>query len=244
MCWFFQKIFILVWDHRVTPNPGCSIHQRRRATGPQYMSFLLHLPTFTHYGSLMEEWCNLAPTIRQLSMLSFNRKPRDGHDFHTPSVFASSIMVSAWWNAKSPQIAQGDVSPGGSGKYYDPERDGSGSVTAQGPKSGASRKVTSRQKGKQSEKRRDVGMLSKLPDMPLDILYEVSSRIISTTDGRVYDDAFGRYSLLYTRWIYCECRGPIGPFVTSSRTNPRGRSGKLLLTISLKLKGRPRALRT
>ena len=229
MCWFFQKIFILVWDHRVTPNPGCSIHQRRRATGPQYMSFLLHLPTFTHYGSLMEEWCNLAPTIRQLSMLSFNRKPRDGHDFHTPSVFASSIMASAWWNAKSPQIAQGDVSPGGSGKYYDPERDGSGSITAQGPKSGASRKVTSRQKGKQSEKRRDVGMLSKLPDMPLDILYEASHRIISGTDDHngVYDGPFGvcRYSLSSIQWIYYGCRGQAMHFATFSQASPRNTFG-------------------
>ena len=94
-------------------------------------------------------------------------------------------MASAWWSMKSPQIAQGDLSSGDSGKYWDQEEGGSGSVPARGPKSGASRRVASRQKGKQPEKRRNVGMLSKLPDMPLDILYEVSSGIIPITDGRI-----------------------------------------------------------
>ena len=94
-------------------------------------------------------------------------------------------MASAWWDTKSPQIAQGVVSSGDSGKCWDPEEGGSGSVPARGPKSGASRRVASRQKGKQPEKRRNVGMLSKLPDMPLDIVYEVSSGIIPITDGRI-----------------------------------------------------------
>ena len=186
-----------------------------------------------------------APAVGQLSTLSVNtnRNPRDGRDFHAPPIFASPIMASAWWNTKSLQIAQGDVYSGGGGKHYNPEKEGSGSVTAQGPKSGTSRKVASRRKGKQSEKGRNVGMLSKLPDMPLDILYEVSSRIISVTNGRISDDASGRYSLLFTRWIYCECRGPTRPFVAFLRTRPQDKSGWPLLTTSPKLKSHLHVLR-
>ena len=152
-------------------------------------------------------------------------------------------MTPAWWSPKLPQIAHGGTSSGGSGKHYGPEKDGSGSVTAQGLKSGTWRKAASRQKEKQPEKRCNAGMLSKLPDMPLDVLYEVSFRIISVTTSTIYDDAFCRYSPLYTRWIYCECHGPTRPFVASSRTSPQDRSGYPLLTTSLKPKGRLRALR-
>ena len=151
-------------------------------------------------------------------------------------------MAPVWWSPKLPQIVQGGASSGGSGKYYSPEKGGSGSVTARGLKSGTWRKVASRQKEKQPEKRHN-GMLSKLPDMPLDVLYEVSFRIISVTTGMIYDDAFGRYSPLSTRWICCECHGPTRPFVASSRTSPQDRSGYPLLTTSLKPKGRLRVLR-
>jgi hypothetical protein len=79
---------------------------------------------------------------------------------------------------KSHRIFREDVSSGDSGEDYDSE-EGLGSVTRGGRESGASRIVTSKQKGKQPEKRRNAGKLSKLPGMPLDVLYEVSPRFDS-----------------------------------------------------------------
>jgi hypothetical protein len=119
------------------------------------------------------------------------------------SIFFASpvIMVSARRNTKPPQITQGGVSSGGSGGDYGLEKEGSGSVIARRTKSRASGKASSKQKGKQPEGRRNTGKLSKLPDMPLDVLYEVGYGINSATDDGVDDDAFGvrRYSLLSTR---------------------------------------------
>jgi hypothetical protein len=129
-------------------------------------------------------------------------------------------MASERRSTGSSRIAQGDISSGDSGEDedYDPEKDCSGSVTAQKPKSRASRKATSKQKGKQPEKRRNAGSLSELPDMPLDTLYEVNRRTISVTNDEIYGDALGvhRYSLLSTRWVCYGCRGPTRPFVTFS----------------------------
>ena len=66
-----------------------------------------------------------------------------------------------------------DVSCGDSDEDYDPDEKRSRPATERGSKSRASKKVASKQKGKRPEKRRKAVKLSKLPDMPLDILYEV-----------------------------------------------------------------------
>jgi len=54
--------------------------------------------------------------------------------------------------------------------------EGSDSVAARGPKSIAPIKATPKKKGKQPEKCRNAGKLSRLPDMPSDVLYEVGHR--------------------------------------------------------------------
>jgi hypothetical protein len=96
---------------------------------------------------------------------------------------------------QSTKYRRGDVTPGDSGEDYCSE-EGSGSIAVRGPKSRTSRKATSKKEGKQPVKRRRAGKLSKLPDMPLDILYEVSYGINSVDGGEV-DDGFGvcRYSV-------------------------------------------------
>ena len=125
------------------------------------------------------------------------------------------------------QVVQENVSCDGSGEDYDHKGLGSSSVAAQRLESRASKKAVSKQKGKQPEKRRIAGKLSKLPDMPLDILYEVRRRINPATLYGLNHDPFDidRYSLLFTQWTYCGCRGPARPFVTSSRASPRNRFG-------------------
>ena len=87
-------------------------------------------------------------------------------------------MSLAQRSATSSQIAQGGGFSGGSGECYDSE--GEGSVTKREARSKVSRKPTSKQKGKQTAKHREAGKLSKLPDMPLDVLYEVKDRILSS----------------------------------------------------------------
>ena len=137
-------------------------------------------------------------------------------------------MASARRNATLPQIPQGGVFSGDSGKAHDPETKSSGSATSRGPKSRASRKAASKQKGKQPNKRRrNIGKLSKLPGMPLDVLYEVSHRIISDPDDGVCDNVFGIYrcSLFSTRCISCKYRGPTKPFTTFSQASPQDRLG-------------------
>jgi len=145
-------------------------------------------------------------------------------------------------STKSRRIVQGDPPPGDGGDGYEPEKVGSGSTTIQGPKSG---EATSKQKGKQPEKRRKAGKLSKLPDMPLDVLYEVSYGIKSIIHGGAPDDnAFGdcRYSLSFTRRTYCGCRGPARPFVMFSQASPRDRFGYPLSTMYPRLGGHLRVL--
>ena len=117
---------------------------------------------------------------------------------------------------KSPRIARGVVPSSERSRSHDPDKEGSGSVTTQGSRSRDPRKATLKRKWKQPEKLRNAGKLSKLPDMPLDVLYEVSYRTIPATDDGRDDDAprVCRYSVLFTRWIYWECHGPTRPFVT------------------------------
>lgn len=92
-------------------------------------------------------------------------------------------MLSVQQKKKLRQTTHGDVSYDDSDEDYDPEEGGSRSVTEKGSESStkASRKTASKRKGKQPEKRRNAGKLSKLPDMPLDILYEVSYTAYSIT---------------------------------------------------------------
>ena len=145
---------------------------------------------------------------------------------------------------QSTKHRRGDASPGDSGEDYCSE-EGSGSVAVRGPKSRTSRKATPKQKGKQPGKRRRAGKLSKLPDMPLDILYEVSYGINSVDCDKV-DDGFGdcRYSVSSIRWIYCGCRGPTKPFIAFSHASPRGTFGWPLSITSPMLNDPLRVLRT
>ena len=130
-------------------------------------------------------------------------------------------------STKLHRIVREDLPSGDSGEDYDPEEKGSGHSMAQKPRTSA--KATSKQKGKQRGGRRNVGKLSKLPDMPLDILYEASHRIISGTDDHngVYDGPFGvcRYSLSSIQWIYYGCRGQAMDFATFSQASPRNTFG-------------------
>jgi len=134
-------------------------------------------------------------------------------------------MVSTRRSAKLRQNA----SSGDNGTDYHPELEegGSGPLTARGLRfeSRSSRRALT-QKGKQPERCRITGRLSKLPGMPLDVLYEVR-RSQFCHRRRRDDDMFDvyRYSLSSTRWIYCGCRGPARPFVTFSPASPRGRFG-------------------
>jgi len=89
-------------------------------------------------------------------------------------------MLPTWQDAK--QIAQDDVSRGDGDEDCDSEEGGSRPVTKIGPIPKVPRKAASEWKGKQPEKYRDAGKLSKLPDMPLDILYDVSYRTNATTE--------------------------------------------------------------
>ena len=154
--------------------------------------------------------------------------PRLARDVHTSSILTSPpTMVSTRRSTKVRQVSLEDDNSGDRGKNHGPE-EGSGPLAAQRPKPRASGKAASKQKGK----RCNAAKLSKLPDMPLDVLYEVSYRIVFLTDDTVCNDAFGvcRFSLLSTRWIYCGCRGPAGPFVTFSQASRRDRFGKPLST--------------
>ena len=62
---------------------------------------------------------------------------------------------------------------GDGGKESGLKREGPSSFKTPGPKSGASRKASSKRKGKRTKIYRNADRLSKLPDMPLDVLYEV-----------------------------------------------------------------------
>jgi len=163
---------------------------------------------------------------------------------HHPSSFPLINMASARWS--SSRTAKGSVSSDDISKDDDLEEQGSAFITARGPKSRTSENATLKQKVKRSGKRRDAGKLSKLPDMPLDVLYDVSYIIVSIADDEVSDNAFAvcRYSLLFTQWIYCECRGPTKPFVAFSQTSPRDRSGSPLSMASRRLNDPLRVLRT
>ena len=137
-------------------------------------------------------------------------------------------------STKSPQTVRG-ITSGDIGKDDDPEKRGLPSFPTRGPKPGASGKTTSKRKGK----RRDVGKLSRLPDMPLDIIYDVSYRIVSIANDGKSDNLLDiyRYSLLSTRWIYSEYRGQTRPFASFSQTRLRGRFGSPLSGTSLRING-------
>jgi len=92
---------------------------------------------------------------------------------HRSSFRFPAIMDSVQRSTKPPDIAQ-DLPFGISGEDHGPEERSSSSITARGQKTTASRKVTSRGGGEQPEECRNVGELSRLPDIPLDILYEVT----------------------------------------------------------------------
>ena len=119
------------------------------------------------------------------------------------------------------------------------------SVTRHGPKSGPLSVAIPKENEKQPGRHHKVGGLSKLPDMSLDILYEVSPGIISVTDDGIDEDVFyiSRYSLLSVRWIYCECRGPIKLSVMFSHISLRGGYGWPLSTTSPKPNGHHRVPR-
>ena len=97
-------------------------------------------------------------------------------------------MTSARWNGKSPQAVQSGVSSGVIDKDYDLEKRSSVSDIARAHKSRSEGKDISKQRGKQPGKLRNAGKLSKLPDMPIDIMYDVSyslMRFVSiASDGR------------------------------------------------------------
>ena len=136
-------------------------------------------------------------------------------------------MVSSR-STKPHQVVREDSPSGDGGEGCGPER-GPSSVTTRGPKSRASRKATStQQKGKQPERCRNVGRLSKLPDMSLDILSDVSYRVTPVTD-EMDDDAVGirRYSLLSTQWTYCAYHGPTRPFTVFSQVLEMGLGSRL-----------------
>lgn len=130
-------------------------------------------------------------------------------------------------STNSRQVVQEAVPSSDSGEDYDPEKEPSCSVVTRGSKSRTARKATVKEKGKQPEKRRNAGKLSRLPDMPLDVLYEVSYRPKFIADDGMDDDppAIDRYSLLSVQWICCGCRGLARPFVMFSQASPRDRFG-------------------
>jgi len=107
---------------------------------------------------------------------------------------------SAQSNTKSRQIVQEDVSASnvdeGSGSG------GSRSVTTRGHKPRVSTTTTLERKGEQPEEHRNIGQPSKLPKMPLNVLYEVSHRMNSfarDTVDHAYSGRLCRYSLSSTR---------------------------------------------
>jgi len=81
---------------------------------------------------------------------------------------------------RSVKACQNGVPLSDNGADYRPEEGGSGPVTARALRleSRTLRKATLTQKGKQPKRRRNKGKLSKLLDMPLDVLYEVSYRVV------------------------------------------------------------------
>lgn len=166
---------------------------------------------------------------------------------HYPPSLSPPCMKLVKLNIKVPQTVRGVSSGDRASRGYDLEKWQAAPFPApRGPKSRASESITSKQKGKQPGKRRDAGNLSRLPDMPLDVMYDVSYRIVSIAGGPACDDPSNvcRYFLLSARWIYCEYRGPTGPFVKFLRTRLRGWFGSPLSTISLTLNGLLRVLMT
>jgi len=92
-------------------------------------------------------------------------------------------MVSTRRGTKSREVIQEVVSSGDCGEDY--ER--SGPASSRSPKSKPSIKPISKQKGKQPGGRRNVGKLSRLPIIPLDVLYEVIYGLIYVADGTPAD---------------------------------------------------------
>jgi len=118
---------------------------------------------------------------------------------------------------KSRQVVQEDTSASDSGEDYHPEEDGPDSVVARGPKSRASTRTTSKQKGKQHQKRRNAGKLSRLPDMPLDILYEVSHR----TKYIIYDGVPEPMDLMFADILPRSSGGPTADVVGQQALSER-----------------------
>lgn len=128
---------------------------------------------------------------------------------------------SAQPNTKSRQIVQEDVSDGNVDEGSN--SGGSRSVTTGGHKS-----TTLEQKGKQPEENRNMGQLSKLPKMPLNVLYEVRHKVdpfAGDTVDHAYSGRLYRYSLSFTRWTCCLCRGPARPFAKFSKASFQDRFG-------------------
>jgi len=96
-------------------------------------------------------------------------------------------MVSAQRSSKRLRTARnGRSSGGGSGDQEPgPEASGLSSGKTRGPKSGASGAAAPKENGKQPWRHNDVGELSKLLEMPLDVLYEVSPGIVSVADDGI-----------------------------------------------------------
>jgi len=91
-------------------------------------------------------------------------------------------MVSTRRNTKPREVTQEGASFGNSGEVHHPgEHSRPASIPSS--KSKASITLISRQKGKQLEKRRSVGKLSKLPVLPPDVLYEVIYGPVHIADG-------------------------------------------------------------
>jgi len=101
-----------------------------------------------------------------------------------------TTMVSTRRSTKSREISQEGGSSGDSGGGRDPgER--SRPASTRSPKSRASIKHISKQKGKQLEKRRNIGKLLKSPVLPLDVLYEVIYGPVHIADGMPADAFVG-----------------------------------------------------
>ena len=122
-------------------------------------------------------------------------KPRDQRVILPPRAVDLRLrtpMVSTRRSARLRQAIQEGARSNDGGEDCDTREEGPDPTTGQGRKSGALRKVTPKQNGKQRGKRRNAGNLSLLPDMPLDILREVSAWTISVTDdGYTHGGASG-----------------------------------------------------
>ena len=113
------------------------------------------------------------------------------------------MMLPARPRSKSCQTFREGVPSDNGDEDYGP-KDASHSVATRGRKSTAPTTATLKRKGKQPGKRRNAGKLSKLPNMPLDILYDVSHKVDSFTDDRIDNHPFNGDADTLSR-------SPVGP---------------------------------